>query len=76
MRNIVELYTNLLLEVQTVFVSSNLHALTLSILAIVTLLEPFAPNGTVMPVLPRDPQFSTFLESPVPYIVGKLIKPD
>lgn len=75
-RNIVELYTNLLLEVQTVFVSSNLHALTLSILAIVTLLEPFAPNGTVMPVLPRDPQFSTFLESPVPYIVGKLIKPD
>lgn len=74
--NVVTLYTNLLLEEQTVFVSSNIHILTLSIIAAVTLLAPFSHNGTIMPVIPSDPQFSALLDSPVPYVCGKLIDRD
>lgn len=74
--NIVTLFTNLLLEVQTVFVSSNIHSLSLSIIAAVTLLTPFSHNGTIMPIVPSEPQFSALLDSPVPYVCGKLIDRD
>ncbi|OHT08621.1 hypothetical protein TRFO_22808 [Tritrichomonas foetus] len=73
LKNIVKLYSELLLEVQTVFVSANIHKLTLSVIAAVTLLAPFNINGTLMPLLPRDSHFMALLESPVPYIAGLLV---
>ena len=73
LKNILRLYSNLLLEVQTVFISEKIHQLTLATMAAVTLLYPFNFNGTIMPLLPRDPTLLQLLESPVPYITGILV---
>lgn len=68
---IIKLYTAMLCEVHIVFVSKNVHLLTMCIMGIVSLLKPFSPTATiVLPVLPDENRFIDFLDSPCPYIIG------
>ncbi|OHT03919.1 hypothetical protein TRFO_28696 [Tritrichomonas foetus] len=72
-KNIIKAYSLMLHEAHILFISSDLMKLTLSVLSAVQLLLPFTPNGTVMPVIPRDSNFMTLLESPVPFIAGLVV---
>ncbi|OHS95372.1 hypothetical protein TRFO_10499 [Tritrichomonas foetus] len=69
--DLIKIYTAMLCEEHVIFTSENLHRLSLSIIGIVSLLKPFEPIATmVLPLLPMDPKYQDFLESPCPYIVG------
>lgn len=70
--DIVTIYTALLLEMRVVFVSKrDLHLLSLSLIAALSLLKPYRSRATtVLPVLPSKKNFIQLLDSPVPYIIG------
>jgi hypothetical protein len=61
-----------LLERQMVFVSSDLHRLTLSMLCIRGLAEPFHYRGAFLPILPDRDEYLGVLDAPTPYVVGVL----
>lgn len=68
--DIVKLYTAILLEHHIIFVSKNLHNLTVAVLAARAIISPFKIGATLLPIIPNDPDLLALLESPVPYIVG------
>lgn len=68
--DIVRLYSALLLEHHTIFISTDLHRLTLSVLAARSLISPFRISASILPVVPNDENFLALLEAPVPYIIG------
>ncbi|KAK8858300.1 hypothetical protein M9Y10_013402 [Tritrichomonas musculus] len=70
--DIVTIYTALLLEMHIVFISRrDLHLLTMSLIAILSLLKPFKTRAmTILPILPSRKDFLQILDSPVPYIIG------
>ena len=68
---ILKIYTAMILEEHIIFVSEKLNRMTLCVMGIVALLKPFNPMATmILPLLPYQPRFLDFLESPCPYIVG------
>lgn len=69
---IVTIYTAVLLEMRVVFTSKKyLHILSMSIIAIISLLEPFKMKSEIiLPILPSNPTFLQILNLPVPYIIG------
>lgn len=68
---ILKIYTAMILEEHIIFVSEKLNKMTLCVMGIVSLLKPFDPMATmILPLLPYQPRFLDFLESPCPYIVG------
>ncbi|OHT08535.1 hypothetical protein TRFO_22866 [Tritrichomonas foetus] len=75
LRHIIKLYSLIILEAHIVFMSRDVHVLTLSVLSAVELAAPFELNAMVMPVLPKDSSYLQLLDSPCPYIIG-LVKDD
>ncbi|XP_050526812.1 MAP kinase-activating death domain protein isoform X2 [Daktulosphaira vitifoliae] len=66
-----EVLTIILLENKVVFQSRDYNALSMSIMALISLLYPLQYMFTVIPLLPNSLQKSEMLfESPVPYVVG------
>jgi hypothetical protein len=72
--NIVRAVSILLLEKHVVFVSNSVLVLSLCVLCLRELCEPFCSEATFLPVLPASPLFFPILESPVPFVCG-LLKP-
>jgi hypothetical protein len=72
--NIIQAVSILLLEKHVVFLSSSVLVLSLCVLCLRKLCEPFSSKGTFLPVLPATPLFLPILESPVPFVCG-LLKP-
>lgn len=68
---LLKIYTAMILEEHIIFVSEKLNRMTLCVMGIVSLLKPFDPMATmILPLLPYQPRFLDFLDSPCPYIVG------
>jgi hypothetical protein len=70
--NIVRAVSALLLERHIIVVSRCVNALTMSVLCLKELCKPFNLRCTFLPILPETPEFVSFLDSPVPYILGIL----
>ena len=70
--SITRLFEALLLEHHIIFKSSDLHSLTLSVLAARTLLNPFKIGASLLPIVPNIPKYLQFIEAPFPYIYGVL----
>ena len=69
--NIVKIFTAILCEEHVLFISENIHKLTLIVQGFVSMISPFEAMATmVLPIIPNEPRFLEFLESPCPYIVG------
>lgn len=69
-KNIIKVYSLMLLDSQLLFISTDLTRLTFSILAAVNLLHPFEPCVVIMPVIPNNDNFLPLLDSPTPFIIG------
>ncbi|KAJ5072002.1 c-myc promoter binding protein [Anaeramoeba ignava] len=66
--NVIDLFTAILLERQTVFISNNASKITTCTETIRSLLYPFEWLYPYIPILP--PTFSGFLDAPTPFIFG------
>ena len=69
---IVKVFNALLLEYRVVFKSNNLHFLTLSVIAAISLLGKIGPLVQVTPLIPNQGDYHMLLQAPTPYIVGSL----
>lgn len=69
---IVQLYNAILLEQHILIVSTNIHKLTLSVIAITQIMTPFQSQALLFPVLPNNETLSQLLETPFPYIIGSV----
>ena len=69
-KNIVTLYSAMLLEYQVLFFSKDLNRLSFSIAGAQGLIYPFQPGVLVFPVLPVTHDFIQILDSPVPIMCG------
>jgi len=69
---IIEIYTAILLDHHTLVISDSPHKLSLSVLALRSLMNPFVIGGSYMPLVPNLPEYLQMLESPVPFICGCL----
>ncbi|KAH0790940.1 uDENN domain containing protein [Histomonas meleagridis] len=67
---IVHLYSCILLEYNVLFTSHDMHKLTLSVVAITQLIQPFETQAILIPLLPDS--LKQILQSPVPYIIGSI----
>ncbi|KAH0792976.1 uDENN domain containing protein [Histomonas meleagridis] len=67
---IVQLYNAILLEQHILIVSNDVHKLSLSVIAITQLLDPFQTQALLIPVFPDNESLDQILETPVPYIIG------
>jgi hypothetical protein len=70
--NIVRAVSVMLLEKHVVVVSNCPNKLTLSVLCLKELCKPFNLRCTFLPLLPATPEFLSFLDSPVPFVLGIL----
>lgn len=70
LRNIMKVYSSMLLDDHLLFLSAYPLRLTLSVLSAVELLAPFKPSVIVMPIIPNKEDFLPLLESPTPYVIG------
>ncbi|KAK9834290.1 hypothetical protein WJX81_004017 [Elliptochloris bilobata] len=68
--NIVTLLTCALLERQVVVFCPNIGVLSTVVLALVPMLQPFAWQSLLLPVLPTQERLLEILEAPVPFILG------
>ncbi|KAK9819430.1 hypothetical protein WJX74_002869 [Apatococcus lobatus] len=68
LENILTLLTGALLERQMVVFCPNLGVLSVTTLALIPLLRPFAWQSLLLPILPAS--MLAFLEAPVPFILG------
>ena len=72
--DIIKIYTATLLEMHVLFVSEYTHRLTSSIIASLSLLDPFKTIATMkLPILPTLPELSDFFDSPTPYVIGSCV---
>ncbi|XP_050426755.1 MAP kinase-activating death domain protein isoform X2 [Adelges cooleyi] len=63
--------TIIMLENKVVFQSKDYNALSMSVMALITLMYPLQYMFTVIPLLPTSlPKSEMLFESPVPYVVG------
>lgn len=69
-KEIVKLYTAMLLEHSVIFHSKKLHDLTMAVLAAKAILTPFTVESTFLPIVPNNPENLSILGSPIPYILG------
>lgn len=69
-KNIVTVYTAMLLEYSVLFFSKDLNKLSFSIAGAQGLVYPFQPGVLIFPVLPMTRDFIEILESPVPMVCG------
>lgn len=72
-KNIIKVYSLMLLDSQLLFISTDPTRLTFSILAAVNLLHPFEPCVVIMPVIPNNDNFLPLLDSPTPFIIGVVV---
>jgi hypothetical protein len=70
--HIVQAVSVFLLERQIAFVASDIHRLTLAMLCVRALTEPFRYRGAFLPVLPDREEYREFLDAPTPFVVGVL----
>ncbi|CAI7911538.1 unnamed protein product, partial [Closterium sp. NIES-53] len=61
-----------LLERQIVFVCPNLSVLSAVVLSLIPMIRPFSWQSVLLPILPS--QLLTFLDAPVPFLVGMQYK--
>lgn len=66
--NILMLLTGVLLEKQLVLFCPNIGLLSTCVLSLIPLLRPFTWQSLLLPVLPD--QLLSFLEAPVPFVIG------
>eukprot|EP00298_Acanthocystis_sp_HF-20_P023928 c33840_g1_i1.p1 GENE.c33840_g1_i1~~c33840_g1_i1.p1 ORF type:complete len:373 (+),score=90.14 c33840_g1_i1:1-1119(+) len=72
-QNILTILNLILIEECMVFVSSNVGILCGVVLSLVQLMKPFIWEGMLIPLLPDN--LNSFLEAPIPFIVGTLAVP-
>lgn len=72
-KDIIKIYSAILLEQHVLFVSYRLHRLTLVIVAFLSLLSPFQTDAIMqMPIVPTTSQFTDLLDTPTPYVCGTI----
>ena len=70
-KDIIKIYSAILLEQHVLFVSTRMHRLTLVVVAFLSLLSPFKGDAIMqMPVVPASGQFTDLLDAPTPYVCG------
>lgn len=69
-REIVKIYTCLLLELHVVFTSNDLNKLSFCVIAATNLLYPLQLVSKVIPIIPLNNEFRPILDSPFSYIIG------
>eukprot|EP01119_Soliformovum_irregulare_P017830 TRINITY_DN5357_c0_g1_i1.p2 TRINITY_DN5357_c0_g1~~TRINITY_DN5357_c0_g1_i1.p2 ORF type:complete len:578 (-),score=183.77 TRINITY_DN5357_c0_g1_i1:70-1803(-) len=74
LKNIMTLFTCVMLEKSIIFFSHDVGLLSACTLSIIPLLRPYVFQGPFIPVLPEE--FLEFLESPVPYVIGATHLPE
>ena len=72
-KNVIKVFSLILLEAHVLFVSSDLMRLTLSLLSAVELTSPFKLQCPIMPVIPKQSNYITLFESPTPYVAGFIV---
>ncbi|CAI7798978.1 unnamed protein product [Closterium sp. NIES-53] len=70
--NILTVLAAVLLERQIVFVCPNLSVLSAVVLSLIPMIRPFSWQSVLLPILPS--QLLTFLDAPVPFLVGMQYK--
>eukprot|EP00891_Asterochloris_glomerata_P000442 jgi/Astpho2/442/fgenesh1_pg.00011_%23_34_t len=71
LENMLLMLSGVLLEERTVVFCPNIGLLTTAVLALTTLIRPFAWQHLIMPVLPASSDnFLSVLEAPFPFIIG------
>ncbi|OHS96103.1 hypothetical protein TRFO_37776 [Tritrichomonas foetus] len=69
-RDIVKIYSALLLELHIVFYSSDINRLSFCIIAATSLVFPLKLEAKVLPIMPSTEYFRPMLDSPFPYVIG------
>lgn len=72
--NIVQIFTNVLLEESTILYSENVEKVTLSVLALTALFHKFDLLCNIYVILPKS--HAIILQSPFPYLIGVCFRPD
>ncbi|GJN30290.1 hypothetical protein PR202_gb18583 [Eleusine coracana subsp. coracana] len=67
LESVLDFFTGVLLEKQTVVICPNLGVLSAIVLSIIPMIRPFQWQSLLLPVLPR--KLIDFLDAPVPFIV-------
>jgi hypothetical protein len=71
-QNVARYLRSLLLEQRIIVVGSQLTTISFVVLSSLVLVAPLQLKCSMLPILPSDPVFLNFLDSPIPYVFGVL----
>jgi len=71
-QDIVRYFRALITEQRVLIVSENINILSYCVLAGLALVHPMTFKGAILPILPNDPDFLEYIDTPVPYVFGAL----
>lgn len=69
-RDIINIYSGLILDAQVLVIGSHLQEVTMVIYAFLSLIAPFNFSGTIYPILPANGHTRDLLQLPTPFIFG------
>lgn len=73
--DILTVFTALLCDAQVVVLGRTLQEISMTVLALDAMLNPFKFSGLVIPILPAEPDYIDFLQSPTPFLIGVVPNP-
>lgn len=75
-QDVVRYIRSLLLEQRIIVIGSQLTTISFIVLASILLVSPLSSKCSMLPIIPDNPTYLDFLESPVPYVFGVLSSPN
>lgn len=68
--NVVRYFRALIIEQRILVVSQNIPNLTDVVLSAIPLMSPLRIKAAILPILPNNPDFLEYIETPVPFVFG------
>jgi hypothetical protein len=73
--DILTVVSSLLLDGQVLVLGNSLQEITMTVFALISLIQPFEFAGTIIPILPIGQSYLQLLNSPAPFLIGCVLTP-